>query len=108
MSGETSRPFTISELRARRAREGSRSDWDRVDAQSDTDVAAAIKEDPDAEGPVGGLEEAALVTPDRKVAISIRLDRDVLDWYRAAGPGYQTRINDVLRRAMKSRHRHAD
>lgn len=107
MNGEATKRYTIEELRARRAREGSRSDWNRVDAQSDTDVAAAIGQDPDAEEPMGSLEEAILVTPDRKVAISIRLDRDVLDFYRAAGPGYQTRINDVLRRAMKPHHRHA-
>jgi uncharacterized protein (DUF4415 family) len=33
----------------------------------------------------------------RKEAISLRLDADVLDWFRARGPGYQTRINAVLR-----------
>lgn len=105
MNGEIIKRYTIAELRARRDREGSRSDWDRVDAQSDADIAAAIQQDPDAEGPTGGIEEAVLVTQDRKVAISIRLDREVLDWYRAGGPGYQTRINDVLRQAMKPNRR---
>ena len=33
----------------------------------------------------------------RKEAISLRLDADVLDWFRTQGPGYQTRINAVLR-----------
>jgi uncharacterized protein (DUF4415 family) len=33
----------------------------------------------------------------RKAAISLRLDEDVLEWFRAQGPGYQTRINAVLR-----------
>jgi len=33
----------------------------------------------------------------RKEAISLRLDAEVLDWFRARGPGYQTRINAVLR-----------
>ncbi len=33
----------------------------------------------------------------RKEAISLRLDADVLDWFKARGPGYQTRINAVLR-----------
>jgi len=32
-----------------------------------------------------------------KVLICLRLDRDVLDWFRARGPGYQTRVNTVLR-----------
>lgn len=33
----------------------------------------------------------------RKAAISLRLDEDVLEWFKAQGPGYQTRINAVLR-----------
>lgn len=32
-----------------------------------------------------------------KVLICLRLDRDVLDWFKSKGPGYQTRINTVLR-----------
>jgi uncharacterized protein (DUF4415 family) len=40
---------------------------------------------------------ARVVTPVLKQAISIRLDEDVIDWFRATGPKYQTRINAVLR-----------
>ncbi len=40
---------------------------------------------------------ARVVTPVTKQAISIRLDEDVIDWFRATGPKYQTRINAVLR-----------
>jgi uncharacterized protein (DUF4415 family) len=32
-----------------------------------------------------------------KVSISLRLDADVLEWLKAQGPGYQTRINAILR-----------
>jgi uncharacterized protein (DUF4415 family) len=32
-----------------------------------------------------------------KASISLRLDHDVLQWFKAQGPGYQTRINAVLR-----------
>jgi uncharacterized protein (DUF4415 family) len=34
-----------------------------------------------------------------KVATSIRIDRDTLEHFKAGGPGWQTRINDALRRA---------
>jgi len=37
-----------------------------------------------------------------KEALSIRLDPDVLEWLRATGPGYQTRINYILRVAMET------
>jgi uncharacterized protein (DUF4415 family) len=36
----------------------------------------------------------------KKQAISIRLDRDVLAHFREAGPGWQARINNTLRRSM--------
>ena len=42
-------------------------------------------------------QRARVVTPVTKQAISIRLDEDVIDWFRATGPKYQTRINAVLR-----------
>jgi uncharacterized protein (DUF4415 family) len=35
-----------------------------------------------------------------KQIVTIRLDVDMLDWFKAAGPGYQTRINQVLREHM--------
>jgi uncharacterized protein (DUF4415 family) len=35
--------------------------------------------------------------PQPKQAISLRIDQDVLAWFRNGGPGYQTRMNAVLR-----------
>ncbi|WP_409456107.1 BrnA antitoxin family protein [Massilia sp.] len=35
-----------------------------------------------------------------KQIVTIRLDVDMLDWFKSAGPGYQTRINQVLREHM--------
>ena len=37
----------------------------------------------------------------RKEPISLRVDRDVLDWLRRQGPGYQTTINRILRERME-------
>ena len=41
--------------------------------------------------------DARVVAPVAKQAISLRLDEDVIEWFRATGPRYQTRINAVLR-----------
>ncbi len=38
----------------------------------------------------------------RKAAISLRLDEEVLAWFRIQGPGYQTRMNAVLRAYMEA------
>lgn len=37
----------------------------------------------------------------RKVATTVRLDADILDHFRASGPGWQTRINEVLKRHIE-------
>ena len=46
---------------------------------------------------VRGVVRRGLKPVPPKAAISLRLDADVLDWFKAQGPGYQTRINAVLR-----------
>jgi uncharacterized protein (DUF4415 family) len=38
-----------------------------------------------------------------KQIVTIRLDVDILEWFKLAGPGYQTRINQVLREHMEAR-----
>ncbi|MGH7636799.1 MAG: BrnA antitoxin family protein [Gemmatimonadaceae bacterium] len=46
-------------------------------------------------------DEAELVVPTAKVPISLRVDSDVLDWFRDEGPRYQSRMNAVLRSYMQ-------
>lgn len=48
-------------------------------------------------------ERAELRMPQPKKAVYLRLDQDVLDWLKRQGPGYQTRINAILRSYMKAR-----
>jgi uncharacterized protein (DUF4415 family) len=40
-----------------------------------------------------------------KFPVGIRLDDDVLAWFKASGPGYQTRINTVLRRHVEAQRK---
>jgi uncharacterized protein (DUF4415 family) len=46
---------------------------------------------------VRGIVRKALQPVSGKTSISLRVDADVLEWFKARGPGYQTRINAVLR-----------
>ncbi len=46
----------------------------------------------------------SLEMPPKKTLISIRLDDDVIGFFKSAGPGYQTRINAVLRSYMGHQH----
>ncbi|SHH29159.1 BrnA antitoxin family protein [Massilia sp. CF038] len=49
----------------------------------------------------GGENAARPVgNPALKQIVTIRLDVDMLNWFKSAGPGYQTRINQILREHM--------
>jgi uncharacterized protein (DUF4415 family) len=37
-----------------------------------------------------------------KISVGMRLDRDLIAWFKAQGPGYQTRINAVLRQYVEA------
>jgi uncharacterized protein (DUF4415 family) len=77
------------------------TDWARVDATSEAELAAAIAADPeDPANDPGFWERAEVVYPATKERVTLRLDRDVLAWFRSQGQGYQTRINAVLRAYM--------
>ena len=76
------------------------TDWTRVRAMTDVQVEAAIAGDPEESGMIVDWSNATLLTQDRKKTMTIRLDSDVLDFYRGMGRGYQTTINAVLRSYM--------
>jgi len=46
---------------------------------------------------VKGIARRGLKPVPAKTSVSLRIDTDVLEWFKAQGPGYQTRINAVLR-----------
>jgi uncharacterized protein (DUF4415 family) len=75
----------------------SRTDWPHVASLTDNEIAAAVRDDRDGARLDIDWSEAVLVAPARKKAISIRIDPDVLDYFKNEGPGYQRRINAVLR-----------
>lgn len=79
-----------------------RTDWKRVDAMTDEDIVAAMRDDPDWQDLIDiDWSKAVAVNPQPKTAISIRLDEDIVDFFKATGKGYQTRINAVLRHYMQ-------
>jgi len=47
-------------------------------------------------------KKAELRMPQKKESLTLRLDRDVVTWFRSAGRGYQTKMNAVLRSYMRS------
>jgi len=74
----------------------SKTDWARLKSKAAVSVAA---EHPEAEirHVMRGVVRRGLKPQVPKTAISLRVEQDVLEWFKAQGPGYQTRINAVLR-----------
>ena len=75
----------------------SRTDWRRL--QDPSEVGAQTNEHPEADVGhiVRGIVRMGLQPAPSKSLVSLRVDQDVLEWFKAQGSGYQTRINAVLR-----------
>lgn len=75
-----------------------RTDWYRLRAMTDEEAERNASRDPDNRpADLGWLSAGHLVQPPQKEPISLRLDSDVLAWFRATGTKYQTRMNEVLK-----------
>ena len=93
--------FRISRDDPRRGK----TDWAAVDALTDEEIEEAIRNDPDAVPLDVDWSEAVLVIPQKKKAISIRVDEDVLEHFKKEGAGYQRRMNAVLRSYVEQKRK---
>ena len=89
--------YSAEELAAKRRRGETRSDWARAAAMTDEEIEADIAADPDEAGMVVDWDSVSVELPKRKADLDMRIDSDVLDFFRSTGRGYQSRINAVLR-----------
>lgn len=102
MSRENIVRYSADEIRRMAERGETKTNWARVDAMTDEEIEAQMRDDPDwADFMDIDWSKATVVYPVEKKAVSIRLDSDVLDFFKAEGKGYQTRINAVLRSYMQ-------
>ena len=75
----------------------SKTDWARLKKGSAAGVPSDEHPEADVSHIVRGVVRRGLAPLPSKASISLRVDQDVLEWFKAQGPGYQTRINTVLR-----------
>jgi uncharacterized protein (DUF4415 family) len=90
--------YTADEL----SKLNTETDWAKVDALTREEIERQAEAD---DGPLPDRWEETVVLgiPGPKRGLYLRLDPDVLDWFKAYGPGYQTRINAVLRAFVRAR-----
>jgi len=93
---------SAEEIARRIARGEGRTDWKRVKAMKQSEVERLADEE-EGKLPKGWEEKVVLGIPAPTKDIHIRLDADIVDWFKSRGKGYQTRINAVLRAFVQSR-----
>jgi len=83
----------------------SETDWKRVDALTDRDIDFSDAVELTPEMFVRAVVRQGLKPAPRKRLLTLRVDSDVVEWYRSQGRGYQTRINGLLRAYMEERRK---
>lgn len=87
----------------------SKTDWNRVAALTNAEVEAAAKADMEAPQPDEEFwRTARVVMPEPRPAKrhqGMRLDAEVIDWFKGQGPGWQTRMNAVLKSYVEAHKR---
>lgn len=80
----------------------SETDWKRVDAMTDKDIDLTETPEVSAEMFARAIVRRGLKIIPRKTQLTLRVDSDVLEWYKKQGAGYQTKINALLRAYMEA------
>ena len=80
----------------------SKTDWDRLKGMKDEEI--DLSESPEIEPKMfaRAIVRKGLVTSSGKVQLTLRIDQDVVEWFRKHGRGYQTKINALLRAYMEA------
>ena len=82
--------------------QGSETDWARIDAMSDEDIDFSDIPRTTPEFWVNGIVRKGLEPVVRKDQLTLRIDKDVIEFFKEQGRGYQTKINQLLRAYMEA------
>ena len=80
----------------------SRTDWKRVKAKTDRDIDLSDSPELTPRMFARAIVRRGLKPVPRKAQLTLRVDQDVLEWFRKRGRGYQTKINALLRAYMEA------
>ncbi len=96
--------YSMDEIKAKIARGESKMDRKKINEMTEEELEASIRADPDEprEDEIDWTKAVKGIPP-RKDHINIRIDHDVLEWFKGRGRGYQTLMNNVLRAFVQTR-----
>jgi uncharacterized protein (DUF4415 family) len=94
--------YTAAELKAKRTTSGT--DLKKVDAMTDAQLERAIAEDEDERDLKPDWTQAKLVLSEPKQSVHLRLEQEIIDFFKARGKGHISRMQAVLK-AYVTAHR---
>ena len=93
--GENIKSFTAAELRARHGQ--SRTDWDKVDAITDDELEMIVAGDENERDLQADWTKAELVLPQAKQSVHLRLESEIIAFFKSQGKGHISRMQAVLK-----------
>ena len=87
-------------MKVKNIKKTSNTDWERLSTMEDKEI--NLEDSPELDESF--FANATIRIPEPKKSVSLRIDKDVLEWYKHQGPGYQTRMNAVLRMYMRAKN----
>ncbi len=87
--------YTAAELKARRAQ--SRTDLGRIDARTDEELERLVAADEDERSIRPDWTRAKLVLPQDKRSVHLRLEQEIISFFKAKGKGHISRMQAVLK-----------
>ncbi|MEM7531811.1 MAG: BrnA antitoxin family protein [Chloroflexota bacterium] len=93
--------YTATELQEMRKNGLDETNWERFHAITDEELEQIIAEDPDEDLDID-WSSARVVIPVKKQQLTLRIDSDIIEFFRNQGKGYQTLMNNVLRSYMRA------
>ena len=80
----------------------SQTDWQRLDAMTEEDIDLSDCPEITPELFAKAVVQRGLPVSTNKAQVTLRIDRDVLEWFKSQGRGYQTQINALLKAYMEA------
>jgi uncharacterized protein (DUF4415 family) len=98
--------YTAAELKARRAE--SRTDFSKVDAMTDDELERLVAADEDERGISADWTQAKLVLPQPKQSVHLRLDKEIISFFKSEGKGHIARMQAVLKAYVDAHRSHTE
>jgi len=94
--------FTANEMQEKR--KDSLTDWHKVDTMTEQQLEAAIATDDGERDFVLDWTKAELVLPESKLSVNLRLDKEIVDFFKEQGKGHISKMQAVLKAYVDAHH----